>query len=175
MVGCYCANGSVSKMADVEIGLVEWRCQMDVSRPLLRPPMTDDPKARSYWRGIELAPKLPILLSQLTPPLDQNLDVFKNTKLELEKLPYSLGGMSYAFFEFIRHQAELKTLAPERGIFVPPGKTESLSYMLDMFLNHARRIANAVIPYLRQRYSLHESAVPKSMSDWKKRHLDKVP
>jgi len=163
-------------MTDVEIGLVEWRCQMDASRPLARPPMTVDPSARAYWRGIDLVPKLSILLTQLVSSFDHDKGQFKKTKLDLERLPYSLGGMSYAFFEIIRCQAELKSLAPERGMFVPPpAKTESLSYMLDMFLDHARRTANAIIPYLRQRYSLHESAVPKSMSDWKETHLDKLP
>jgi hypothetical protein len=157
-------------LTEVNIGAVEWRFQF--RPPLPRPPVTDDPKARAYWRGIELVPNLGILLTQLAPSLDQGADPFKKAKLALEQLPYSLGGMSYAFFEFVRHQAELKTLAPERGVIVPqPGKTEPLSFMLDMFLDHARRTANAVIPYLRYKYSLHHGELNKSMAQTMERKL----
>lgn len=139
---------------------------MDLLRPRKRPPMTDDPKARDYWKGSELAPKLQILRRQLTSSFDDDRMRFEKTKLELDKLPYSLGGMSYALFEFIRLQGELvKTLAPKRGAFGPASvETEPLSYMVDMFLDHANRMIKAASFYVKERYSLHDVKEDKKLA-----------
>ena len=170
---------ATAQASGIQVGSVQWICQMEMSRPVPRPPMTDDPTDRGYWTGIELAPKLPILLRQLTSSFDDNGERFRNTKANLEQLPYSLGGMSYALFEFIRLQAEIvKIFAPKQGIrrWLPPDATDRLSYMLEAFFDHAYRTVLAVKPYLCERYSLDDGALDVSMLDVKmKKLLAKVP
>jgi hypothetical protein len=135
-----------------------------------RPTLLRGSHPHGYWTGIQLAPRLPILLAQLTS-FDQGVEPLKQRKANLEQLPYSLGGMCYTFFEFIRIQVELvKRYPPERGVHVLASDvTDPLSYTLDAFLDHARRMANAVRFYLSARYEellrRSQTSLPKSMSD----------
>jgi len=55
-----------------------------------------------------------------------------------------------------------------------PEETEPLCYMLDLFLDHARRAANAIVPYLRHKYSLH-GQVHWSIARWNEGDWEKVP
>jgi hypothetical protein len=125
-----------------------------MTSPPLQPPR--------YWTGLRLAPKLAVLLAQLTS-LPDAPDEFRKRKANFEQLPFSLGGMSYSFFEFVRIQADLAARwTPEAGAtrVLSSDEADPLAYLLDAFLDHARRVANGTIPYLSARYRL---SLPSSM------------
>jgi hypothetical protein len=106
--------------------------------------------------------------------LPDDPELFRRRKANFEQLPFSLGGMSYAFFEFVRLQAELVArFKPKHGEIhvLSSDDTYPLAYMLDAFLDHGRRVANAVVLYLSAR---HGVSLPSSMSDLAKR-LDADP
>lgn len=114
-----------------------------------------------------LIPHLPILRRQLTPSLDN--DAFRNVHFQLELLPYCLSATSSALESLV---SEIQTMAsdslsskpPESHtiVFPKPEVTYRLSYHVDHFLDAARRVQNAWIPYLRRRFRL---SLPDSLSD----------
>jgi hypothetical protein len=162
------SSKEAKEASHVEVRAIEWTATLEEGPTFLRGPCP-----HGYWTGIQLAPRLPVLLAQLTS-FEDGVESFTARKANLEQLPYSLGGMCYTFFEFIRVQVELADrYSPEQGVrILPSDATNPLSYTLDAFLDQARRLANAIIFYLSARYGI---SLPKSMDDLVNKTLYRKP
>ncbi len=99
---------------------------------------------------------------------------YQPTKRELEQLPYSLEASYNAVRTLI---ADANRIADEyrkwgkkvkpRSIIIPGRPCEELAFMIDNFLDAARRTQNALRPYLSKSLGI---SIPKSM----KRLIDKI-
>jgi hypothetical protein len=106
------------------------------------------------YSGHALLPHLNVLQEHFLKPLTDNDERFCSTYFDLELLPYAMGATRYALSEFARLQREIVAeFSAERleglAFFgLSPDQRDLLSYMLDNFLDSARRAQDAVIHYL---------------------------
>jgi hypothetical protein len=129
------------------------------------PPAISFPSAPSaHWYGDRLAPKVPVLLAQLAS-FEAGLPAFRDRKANFAQVPFSLGGMTHAFFEFVRAQRDMiERSPPSEGttLVLSPDQSAPLAYALDAFLDHARRVSDAVLFLVSAR---HRISLPSSMPD----------
>lgn len=121
----------------VEVLAVEWSAGLSGN-----PHFTlTSAQPRGYQTGTRLAPHLPALLAHLTSFID-DFDLFYKRRDNFGRVSNSLGGMCYAFYEYVRIQSalvETSKLKPGVTYVLSPDTTEPLAYMLDMFLDHTQR------------------------------------
>jgi len=122
--------------------------------------------ASFYIPGEMLLPQVSRLRFQLCPNVLQDWDGFRRAALQLDYLPYALGAASYAIFELAR--AQLTVVAAKAAVEKPRSVSEInerernlLGYLLDSFIDAARRTQNGLVPYLRRKFP--STSLPNSM------------
>lgn len=92
---------------------------------------------------------------------------YQATKRELEQLPYALEASYYALRSLLQAANRVADDFRQEGtkvskIIIPGRPCEELAFMIDNFLDAARRTQNAIRPYLSKSLRI---SVPKSMKD----------
>jgi hypothetical protein len=92
---------------------------------------------------------------------------YQATKRELEQLPYALEASYYAVRSLLQAANGIADEFRQEGakaskIIIPGRPCEELAFMIDNFLDAARRTQNAIRPYLSKSLQM---PVPKSMKD----------
>lgn len=119
------------------------------------------------FSGHILLPHLKLLQHQFLASTEEDDEKYRSAYFDLELLPYALGGTWYALAELARIQNEIiSKYPPERleGLVffgLPNEDRDLLSYMVDNFLDAARRAQNSVIHYLSRGLRM---SLPSSMS-----------
>jgi hypothetical protein len=119
---------------------------------------------------------LPILKDYLTFRDGLDSDSVRVTGMSLEQLPYCLDNAYYSILQVVRLQQDIaKTLKedlPSDNLIrriLESSERDPIAFMIDSFLDSARRTQNALIPYLSRGLSI---SLPNSMDDLMK-NLDK--